>query len=146
MLSPRRASNLCIRRWACLRLLPFPGTGDVLLATSMISHPLAYVARHPRHLAPTMGLGAPSSRDLFWTGTLFLPSERSHPGAPDGICVDPLRGAEATCIASSLADLIGGIRLSDEPAPDAGAGSSEGCLVDLLGKLHIANEPTSDIE
>jgi hypothetical protein len=47
---------------------------------------------------------------------------------------------------SCLADLIGGIRLPDEPAPDAGAASSESCLVDLLGKLHIANEPASDLE
>ena len=45
MLSPRRAQNLGkIRRRACLRLIPFPGTGDVLLAPTMISHPLAYVA------------------------------------------------------------------------------------------------------
>ena len=45
MLSPRRAPNLGkIRRRACLRLIPFPGTGDVLLAPTMISHPLAYVA------------------------------------------------------------------------------------------------------
>ena len=45
VLSPRRAPNLDkIRRRACLRLIPFPGTGDVLLAPTMISHPLAYVA------------------------------------------------------------------------------------------------------
>ena len=45
VLSPRRAPNLGkIRRRACLRLIPFPGTGDVLLAPTMISHPLAYVA------------------------------------------------------------------------------------------------------
>ena len=39
-----------IRRRACLRLIPFPGTGDVLLAPTMISHPLAYVAPTTRHL------------------------------------------------------------------------------------------------
>ena len=45
VLSPRRAPNLGkIRRRACLRLIPFTGTGDVLLAPTMISHPLAYVA------------------------------------------------------------------------------------------------------
>src|SRR3954462_2294003 len=74
VLSPRRALKLGkIRRRACLRLIPFPGTSDVLLAPTMISHPLAYVASNPRHLAPIVGQGAPSSGDLFWTGTLFVP-------------------------------------------------------------------------
>ena len=55
MLSPRRAPNLGnIRGRACLRLIPFPGTGDVLLAPTMISHPLAYVAPTTQHLAPTV--------------------------------------------------------------------------------------------
>lgn len=130
-----------IRRHACLRLILFPGTGDVLLAPSMISHPLAYVAGHPRHLAPTMGLGAPSSGDLFWTGTLFLPSECSQPGTPDA-----LQGAELACAASCLADLISEVCLSDDPAPDAAAASSESCLLDLLGKIDIVNEPASDLE
>src|SRR3954468_4291166 len=49
VLSPRRALKLGkIRRRACLRLIPFPGTGDVLLAPTMISHPLAYVVSNPR--------------------------------------------------------------------------------------------------
>ena len=146
-LSPRRAPNLGkVRRRTCLRLIPLPCTGDVLLAPSMISHPLAYVARHPRHLAPTVGLGAPSSGDLFWTGTLFLPSERSQPGTPDGVSTDVLRGAELACAAAGLADLVGEIHLSDEPAPGMGVPSSESCLLDLLGKLDIANEPASDLE
>ncbi len=86
MLSPRRAPNLGkIRRRACLRLIPFPGTGDVLLAPTMISHPLAYVAPNPRHLAPTLGRGAPSPGDLLWTRTLFLHSERRQPSTPDGV-------------------------------------------------------------
>ena len=52
VLSPRRAPNLGkIRRRACLRLIPLPGTGDVLLAPTMISHPLAYVAPTTRHSA-----------------------------------------------------------------------------------------------
>ena len=80
MLSPRRAPNLGkVRRRSCLRLIPFPGTGGVLLAPTMISHPLAYVAPNPRHLAPTVGPSASSSGDLLWTGTLFLPGERSQP-------------------------------------------------------------------
>ena len=55
MLSPRRAPNLGkIRRRACLRLIPFPGTGDVLLAPTMISHPLAYVKEIPRHLGASV--------------------------------------------------------------------------------------------
>ena len=50
MLSPRRAPNLGkVRRRSCLCLIPLPGTGDVLLAPTMISHPLAYVAPNPRH-------------------------------------------------------------------------------------------------
>ena len=82
----------------------------------MISHPLAYVAPNPRHLVPTMGRGAPSPGDLFWTGTLFLPGERSQPGTPDGVYADALHDAEVACAASCLADLVGKIHLSDEPA------------------------------
>src|SRR3954469_15350278 len=51
VLSLRRAPKLGkIRRRACLRLIPLPGTGDVLLAPTMINHPLAYVAPNPRQL------------------------------------------------------------------------------------------------
>ncbi len=71
----------------------------------------------PRHLAPTLGRGAPSSGDLLWTGTLFLPGERSQPGTLDGVCADALHGAEIACAASYLTELIGEVRLSDEPAP-----------------------------
>ena len=50
VLSPRRAPNLGkVRRRSCLRLILLPGTGDVLLAPTMISHPLAYVAPNPQH-------------------------------------------------------------------------------------------------
>ena len=50
VLSPWRASKLGkIRRRACLCLIPLPGTGDVLLVPTMISHPLAYVAPTTRH-------------------------------------------------------------------------------------------------
>ena len=114
VLSPRRAPNLGkIRQRACLRLIPFPGTGDVLLAPTMISHLLAYVAPTTRRLAPTVGPGAPSSGDLFWTGTLFLPRERSQPAAPDGVCLDALQGVDDASAASRLADLLGEIRISD---------------------------------
>ena len=101
---------------------PVSGTGDVLLAPTMISHPLAYVAPNPRHLAPIVGPGAPSSGDLLWTGTLFLPGEHSQPGTPDGVCTDVLSSVEIAYVASSLAELVGEVRLSDEPASDAGAG------------------------
>src|SRR4051812_2814140 len=129
VLSPRRASKLGkICRRACLRLIPLPGTGDVLLAPTMISHPLAYVAPNSRHLAPTVGPGAPSSGELLWTGTLFLLGERSQPGTPDGVCADALNGAEIACAASYLAVLVGEVLLSDEPASDAGTGGPESLL------------------
>ena len=107
----------------------------------MISHPLAYVAPNPQHLAPTVGRGAPSSGDLFWTGTLFLPGERSQPGTADGVCAIALHDAEVVYAASCLADLVCEIRLSDEPASDAGTDGPESRLVSLLDQLHIASEP-----
>ena len=126
VLSPRRAPNLGkIRRRACLRFIAFPGTGDVLLAPKVISHPLAYVAPTTRHLVPTVGPGAPSSGDLLWTGTLFLPNVRSQPGSPDGACPDALQDVADACAASCLADLLGEARISDEPASDAGTGCPE---------------------
>ena len=147
MLSPRRAPNLGkIRRRACLRLIPFPGTGDVLLAPTMISHPLAYVAPTTRHLAPTVGPGAPSSGDLFWTGTLFLPRERSQLATPDGACPDALQGVDDACAASCLADLLGETRISDEPASDAGTDYPESRLVSLLDQLHVSSELAVDLE
>ena len=147
MLSPRRAPNLGkIRRRACLCLIPFPGTGDVLLAPTMISHPLAYVAPTTRHLAPTMGPGAPSSGDLLWTGTLFLPSERSQPGMPDGACPNALQGVDDACAVSCLADLLGEACISDEPASDAGSDCPESRLVSLLNQLHVSSELAMDLE
>src|SRR3954465_4242138 len=136
VLSPRRALKLGkIRRRACLRLIPFPGTGDVLLAPTMISHPLAYVVPNPRHLAPAVGRGAPSSGDLLWTGTLFLPDERSQPGTPEGICADVLHDAEAICAATCLAELVGKVRLSDKPATGAVTDGPDGPLTSLLDEL-----------
>src|SRR3954471_9594956 len=143
VLSPWRAPKLGkSRRRACLRLISLPGTGDVLLAPTQISHPLAYVAPTTRHLAPTMGPGAPSSGDLFWTGTLFLPSERSQPGTPDGACHDALQGVTIACATGDLADPLGKALISDEPASDAGTDH----LVNLLGQLHVSCEPAVDQE
>ena len=60
--------------------------------------------------------GAPSSGDLFWTGTLFLPGERSQPAAPDGVCLD------------------------------AGTDYPESRLVSLLDQLHVSSELAVDLE
>ena len=98
----------------------------------MISHPLAYVAPTTRHLAPTVGPGAPSSGDLLWTRTLFLPRERSQPAAPDGVCLDALQGVDDACAARCLTDLLGETRICDEPASDAGTGYPESRLISLL--------------
>ena len=112
----------------------------------MISHPLAYVAPNPRHLAPTVGPGASLFRDLFWTRTLFLPGERSQPGTPGEVCIDALCGVEIACAASSLAEHVGEVRLSDEPTSDAGAGGPENLLAGLLDQLHVSGEPAIDLE
>ena len=112
----------------------------------MISHPLAYVVPNPRHFTPTVGRGAPSSGDLLWTGTLFLPDEHSQPDTPDGVCADALHGAEIACAASCLADLVGEVGLSDEPASDADTGGLESLLAGLLDQLHVAGEPAVDLE
>ena len=93
-----------------------------------------------------MGLGAPSSGDLFWTGTLFLPGERSQPAAPDGVCLNALQGVDDACAASCLTDLLGETRISNEPASDAGTDGPESHIVSLLDQLHIANEPAIDLE
>ena len=147
MLSPRRAPNLGkIRRRPKFRLIPLLGPDDALLSPCMISHPLAYVAPKPRHLAPTVGLGAPSSGDMFWTGTLFLPGEHSQPGTPIGVETGMLHGAEAACAASGLVDLLCGIHIHDESSTAAEPVAPESCLVELLNKLHIINERASDVE
>ena len=93
-----------------------------------------------------MGRGAPSSGDLLWTGTLFLPGECSQPGTPDGICADALRGSEIACAASCLADLVGKVRVFDKPASDVGTNGPEGRLVGLLDQLHVTSKPAADLE
>ena len=112
----------------------------------MISHPLAYVAPNPRHLATTVGRGAPSPGDLLWTRTLFLPGERSQPSTPDGVSPDALHGAEIACAASCLADLVGEVHLSDEPASDTGTGCPVSRLASLLDQLHVTSELAVDLE
>ena len=57
-----------------------------------------------------------------------------------------MRGAEAACAASGLAELIGEVRLSDKPASGAGTGGPENLLAGLLDQLHIAGEPAVDLE
>ena len=89
-----------------------------------------------------MGPGAQSSGGLFWTGTLFLPSERSQPGTPDGACHDALQGVANVCAASGLADLLGKTFISDELASDTGTDH----LVNLLSQLHVSSEPIVDLE
>ena len=75
-------------------------------------------------------------------GTLFLPSERSQPGTPDGACHDALQGVTSIRAASSLADLPDETLISDELASDAGTDH----LVNLLGQLHVSGEPAVDLE
>ena len=77
---------------------------------------------------------------------MFLPGERSQPSTPDGVSLDALHGAEITRAASCLADLVGEVHLSDEPASDAGTGCPESCLVSLLDQLHVTSEPAVDLE
>ena len=77
VLSPRRAPKLGkIHRCACIRLIPFPGTGDVLLVPKMISHPLAYVAPTTRHrlLRPDVGAQEPDAivdDDYYYSGGAY---------------------------------------------------------------------------
>ena len=56
-----------------------------------------------------------------------------------------LRGAEAACAASGLADLLVGVHIHDEPSPAAEPVAPESCLVELLDKLHIVDERAFDI-
>ena len=63
---------------------------------------------------------------------MFLPGKRSQPSTPDGVSLDALHGVETACAARCLADLVGEIHLSDEPASDADTGCPESGLVSLL--------------
>jgi hypothetical protein len=63
---------------------------------------------------------------------LFLPGERSQPGTPDGVCTDALHGAEVACATSCPADLVGEVRLSNEPVSDAGTDDPESRVIGLL--------------
>ena len=65
---------------------------------------------------------------------------------PDGVCADALSGIEIACAVSSLAELVGEVRLSDEPASDVGAGGPKNLLAGLLDQLHISGEPAVDLE
>ena len=53
---------------------------------------------------------------------------------------------EIACAASSLAELVGEVRLSDELASDAGAGGPENLLAGLLDQLLVSGEPAVDLE
>ena len=88
-----------------------------------------------------MGRGAPSSGDLLWMGTLFLPGKHSQLGMLDVVCTDALHSAEIASAAICLAELIGEVRLSDEPASDAGTSGPESLLAGLLDRLHVSGEP-----
>ena len=79
-------------------------------------------------------------------GTLFLPGERSQPGTPGEVCIDALCGVEIARAASSLAELVGEVRLSNEPATDAGVGGPKNLLAGLLDQLHVFGEPAVDLE
>src|SRR4051812_37622431 len=57
-----------------------------------------------------------------------------------------LLGAELACAASCLADLVGEVRLNDEPASDAGTDGPKSRLVSLLDQLHVGSEPAADLE
>ena len=65
---------------------------------------------------------------------------------PDVVSLDAPHGAKIACAASCLADLVGEIDLSDEPASDAGTSCPESRLVSLLDQLHVASEPAADLE
>ena len=45
-----------------------------------------------------------------------------------------------------MAELVGEVRLSDEPASDAGAGGPENLLAGRLDQLHVSGEPAVDLE
>ena len=77
---------------------------------------------------------------------MFLLGERSQPSTPDGVSPDALHGLEIACAASCLADLVGEIDLSNEPASDAGTSCPERRLVSLLDQLHVTSEPAVDLE
>ena len=57
-----------------------------------------------------------------------------------------MNSAEIACAASCLADLVGEIHLSDEPASDVGTDCPESRLVSLLDQLHVSSEPAADME
>ena len=45
-----------------------------------------------------------------------------------------------------MAELVGEVRLSDEPASNAGTGGPENLLTGLLDQLHVSGEPAVDLE
>ena len=45
-----------------------------------------------------------------------------------------------------MAELVGEVCLSDEPASDAGTGGPENLLAGLLDQLHVFGEPAVDLE
>ena len=53
---------------------------------------------------------------------------------------------EIACAASCLADLVGEVHLSDEPASDTGTGCPVSRLASLLDQLHVTSELAVDLE
>ena len=141
VLSPRRAPKLGkILRRACLPLIPFPGTGEVLLAPTMISHPLAYVAPNPRHVVRSLAALSSAISNAFLRaatsvvapnkvhGTLVSANHSSFVNMHAGYCIPLL---SSSCVFTRLSSSSARSRLrfsSETSVVRAAAASSDACL------------------